>query len=75
MSYGIFIIIFIFYFFKFVSKTYGISKNNFMNIYSIGILFIFLNFIFNSTSGLIMLQILMTLLALTYRSEKDVQKI
>ena len=45
-----------------------------MNIYSIGILFIFLNFIFNSTSGLIMLQILMTLLALTYRSEKDVQK-
>ncbi len=72
MSYGVFIIIFIIYFFKFVSKTYGISKNNFVNIYSIGILFIFLNFIFNSTSGLIMLQILMTLLALSYRNEKNV---
>ena len=58
-----------------ISKRYGLSKKKYSNVYSMCLLFIILNFVFNSTSGLFMLQILMTLLALSYKNENDVKKI
>ena len=75
MSYGINIILLIIIIYIIISKRYGLSKKKYSNVYSMCLLFIILNFVFNSTSGLFMLQILMTLLALSYKNENDVKTI
>lgn len=75
MSYGINIILILVFFFKNISSVYGICNKNNLNIYGLCVLFLILNFIFNSTSGLLMLQIVMTLLALSYKIETNVKKI
>ena len=69
MSYGINIFLILFLLFNFILFKYKIQTSKISNINTIAIFFVFLNFIFNSTSGLIFLQIVMTLLALTYKEE------
>ena len=69
MSYGINIFLILFLLFNFISFNYKIQLSKILNINTVAILFVFLNYIFNSTSGLIFLQIVMTLLALTYKEK------